>query len=103
LRLQPRNFIIISDSLAVNLKNFVTICHREVCLPNFQIWLQNFEAVTSKFNIERPSTSMASKTARPKILKIANCQIASNQCKSSKYWWQVAKKPDVLCSAILLE
>ena len=52
--------------------------------PNFQKLLQNFEVVTSKLNIEHPLTSMASKTAGPKFLKIA-----SNQCKYSKYWWEV--------------
>ena len=33
--------------------------------PNFQKWLQNFEVVTSKFNIESPLTS----TTQPKLLK----------------------------------
>ena len=64
--------------------------------PNFQKLLEIFEVVTSKFSIICPLTSMASKTGRPKILKIV-----SNQCKSSsifgrfaliwgyfqKFWW----------------
>jgi hypothetical protein len=47
--------------------------------PNFHKWLQNLEVAASKFNIDCPLTSMASKTARANILKIA-----SNQCKFSK-------------------
>ena len=50
--------------------------------PNFQKWLRNFEVTASKFNIDRPLTSMASKTAHKFFLKIA-----SNQFKFSKYWW----------------
>ena len=44
--------------------------------PNFQKWLQNFEvAENSKFNIDRPLTSMASKTALPYISKLASSQL----------------------------
>ena len=39
--------------------------------PNFQKWLKIFEVVTSKFNIRCPFTSMASKTALPKLHQIA--------------------------------
>ena len=66
---------------------------------NFQKWLQNFEVAASKYNLGRHLTSMASKTAQANILKIA-----SNQCKSSKYWWEVwisergCKKPNFLSS-----
>ena len=49
--------------------------------PNFQKRLQNFEVLTSKFNIERPLTSMTSKTALPNIFKIA-----SNCCIFFKEW-----------------
>ena len=52
--------------------------------PNFQKWLPNFEVAASKFNIDRPLTSMASKTARANILKIA-----SNHCICSKDWWEL--------------
>ena len=52
--------------------------------PNFQKWLQNFKVAASKFNLDRPLTSMASKMARTNILKIA-----SNHSKSFKYWWEV--------------
>jgi hypothetical protein len=38
------------------------------------------EAAASKFNINCPLTSMASKTASPNVLKLA-----SIQCISSKY------------------
>ena len=70
-------------------QNFDTVCHTlsyflEVDSQTFLKWLRNFKVVTSKFKVERPLTSMASKTAWPKFLKIA-----SNQCKSSKYWWEV--------------
>ena len=71
-------------------QNFGTVCHTEVCLifrgwhPNFQKWLQNFELTVSKFNIDHPLTSMASKTALPYISKIA-----SNQCICSKDWWEL--------------
>jgi hypothetical protein len=41
--------------------------------------LQNLEVAVSKFNLDRPLTSMASKTAHTNILKIA-----SNHSKSSK-------------------
>jgi hypothetical protein len=41
--------------------------------------LPNFEVAASKFNIDRPLTSMASKTACTNILKMA-----SNQCICSK-------------------
>ena len=40
--------------------------------------------IASKFNIDCPLTSMASKTALPYISKIA-----SNQCICSKDWWEV--------------
>ena len=42
------------------------------------------EVATSKFNLERHLTSMASQTALPNILKEA-----SNQCICSKDWWKV--------------
>ena len=53
--------------------------------PNFQKLLEIFEVVTSKFSIICPLTSMASKTGRPKILKIV-----SNQCKSSSIFGRFA-------------
>ena len=52
--------------------------------PNFQKWSQNFEVAASKFNIDRPLTSMASKTALQNISKIA-----SNQCICFKDWWEL--------------
>ena len=47
-------------------------------------WLQNFEVAASKFNIDHPLTSMASKTALPYISKIV-----SNQLICSKDWWKL--------------
>ena len=52
---------------SINLKNRKVYSKQ----PNFQKWLQNFEVTASKFNINYPLSSMASKTAQSKILKIA--------------------------------
>ena len=48
------------------------------------IEVKGLSEMITKFNIDGPLTSMTSKTAESKFLKIA-----SNQCKSSKYWWEV--------------
>ena len=66
-------------------QNFVTVCHTEGCLTFSRLAAKLSEMITKFVVISKCSlTSMTSKTARPKFLKIA-----SNQCKSSKYWWEV--------------
>jgi hypothetical protein len=52
--------------------------------PNFQKRLPNFEFAASKFNINCPLTSLASKMTHTNILKIF-----SNQCIYSKDWWEL--------------
>ena len=77
------------DQSQIN-QSFGIICHTEVCLTFSRLAAKLSEMITkfwgrnSKCNIKCPLTSMASKMVWPKNLKIA-----SNQCKSSKYWWEV--------------
>ena len=52
--------------------------------PNFLSHLKKIEVAASKFNLKRPLTSRALKTALPNILKVP-----SNQCICSKYWWEL--------------
>ena len=91
LRLWPRNFATIFESLAANLErqinqNFGTVCHTEVCLTFSRLaaklsgMILKFRGrnlnTTSMTSDLKPLTSMASKTALPNILKIAsNCCI----------------------------
>ena len=71
-------------------QNLGTVCHTEVCLTfsrsaaKLSEMITKFRGRASKFNIDRPLTSMASETALPYIL-----EIASNQCIYSKDWWEV--------------
>jgi hypothetical protein len=70
-------------------QNFGSVCYTKVCLTFLRLatklseMITKFEAVASKFNINRPLTSMASmasKTASTNVFKLA-----SIQCISSKY------------------
>jgi hypothetical protein len=67
-------------------QNFGSVCYTKVCLTFLRLatklseMITKFEAVASKYNINRPLTSMASKTASTNVFKLA-----SIQCISSKY------------------
>ena len=61
----------------------LAICYTEVCLT-FSRLAAVFSELAKKINLKHPLTSMVSKMALPNILKIA-----SNQCISSKDWWEV--------------
>ena len=56
-------------------QNFETVCHTEVYLSFSRLAAKlsgMIAVVASKFNLDRPLTSMASKMARANILKIAS-------------------------------
>jgi hypothetical protein len=51
---------------------------------NFRSYLKNFEVAASKFNLEHPLTSMASKTALLNMLKVVGRDCKKQNVLSSE-------------------
>ena len=88
LRLRPRKFVIISESLAANLEK----------VRQTSVWQFQSSDLFVFFIVPQRLTLVSN--AKRKIPKYYISKIASNQCICSKDWWEVdcKKKPKVLSS-----